>query len=48
MCNFEALFNHVEKLSGIDLSAANKQVFMANFKPKKLRKRQYFLQQGDV
>jgi len=30
------------------LSADEKQVFMAHFKPKKLRKRQYFLQEGDV
>ena len=30
------------------LSADEKQVFMTHFKPKKLRKRQYFLQEGDV
>jgi CRP-like cAMP-binding protein len=48
MSNFEALFNYLEKLSGIDLSAVEKQVFVTHFKPKKLRKRQYFLQEGDV
>lgn len=46
--NFEALFDYVQKLSGMILSAEEKQVFIAHFKPKKLRKRQYFLQEGDI
>jgi CRP-like cAMP-binding protein len=48
MHNFQALFDYIETLSGIKLSADDKQVFSAHFKPKKLRKRQYFLQEGDV
>lgn len=48
MPHFEALFDYVQKLSGKMLSEADKQVFRAHFKPKKLRKRQYFLQEGDV
>jgi CRP-like cAMP-binding protein len=48
MSNFEALFNYVEKLSGMGLSEDEKQLFRTHFKPKKIRKRQYFLQEGDV
>jgi len=48
MSNFDALFDYVEKLSGMRLSAEEKLLFMEHFKPKKLRKRQYFLQEGDV
>ncbi|EDM36227.1 cyclic nucleotide binding-regulatory protein [Pedobacter sp. BAL39] len=46
--NFEALYNYTEHLSGITLSADEKKIFYTHFKPKKLRKRQYFLQEGDV
>lgn len=48
MYNFEALFEYVQKLSGKTLSVDDKQVFLAHFKPRKIRKRQYFLQEGDV
>jgi len=48
MSNFQALFDYVEKLSGLALSAEDKKVFETHFKPKKLRKRQYFLQEGDI
>jgi CRP-like cAMP-binding protein len=48
MHNFQALFDYVQNLSGKTLSADDKQVFTAHFKPKKIRKRQYFLQEGDV
>lgn len=48
MSNFDALFNYVEKLSGMYLSDEEKHVFRTYFKPKKLRRRQYFLQEGDV
>jgi CRP-like cAMP-binding protein len=48
MVNFDALFSYIEKLSGIDISADEKQILMAHFKPKRFRKRQYFLQEGDV
>lgn len=48
MHNFQALFNYVEELSGKTLSTDDKEIFITHFKPKKLRKRQYFLQEGDV
>ena len=48
MPDFTPLFDYVEKLSGKVLSADQKQVFMMHFKSKKLKKRQYFLQEGDV
>lgn len=48
MPNFEIFFDYIQNLSGIMLSEDDKQVFIAHLKPKKLRKRQYFLQEGDV
>lgn len=48
MSDFEAFFDYIQKLSGIVLSGEEKQVFMTHMKPRKLRKRQYFLQEGDV
>jgi len=48
MPNFEALFDYIQEISGKLLSADDKHLLMAHFKPKKLRKRQYFLQEGDV
>ncbi|MCR8561592.1 Crp/Fnr family transcriptional regulator [Mucilaginibacter sp. BJC16-A38] len=48
MSNFEALFDYIQEISGKLLSEDDKHLLMAHFKPKKLRKRQYFLQEGDV
>ena len=48
MSNFEALFDYIQETSGKLLSEDDKHLLMAHFKPKKLRKRQYFLQEGDV
>ncbi|MEO3403302.1 Crp/Fnr family transcriptional regulator [Mucilaginibacter sp. CAU 1740] len=48
MSNFEVFFDYIQKLSGVILSEDDKHVFMAHLKPKKLRRRQYFLQEGDV
>ncbi|TWJ03594.1 CRP-like cAMP-binding protein [Mucilaginibacter frigoritolerans] len=48
MSNFEALFDYIQEISGKLLSADDKHLLMEYFKPKKLRKRQYFLQEGDV
>lgn len=48
MSNFEALFEYIQELSGQTLSADDKQIITTHFKPKKIRKRQYFLQEGDV
>lgn len=48
MHHFQALFDYIQKLSGQTLSAEDKEVLSAHFKPKRIRKRQYFLQEGDV
>jgi CRP-like cAMP-binding protein len=48
MSNFEAFFNYIQEISGKLLSEDDKHLLMAHFKTKKLRKRQYFLQEGDV
>jgi CRP-like cAMP-binding protein len=48
MSNFETFFDYIQEISGKLLSEDDKQLLMAHFKPKKLRKRQYFLQEGDV
>lgn len=48
MSNFEVLFYYIQEISGKLLSEDDKQLLKAHFKPKKLRKRQYFLQEGDV
>jgi len=48
MSNFEALFDYIQEISGKLLSEDDKHLLMTHFKPKKLRKRQYFLQEGDV
>ncbi|WP_342645564.1 Crp/Fnr family transcriptional regulator [Mucilaginibacter sp. CSA2-8R] len=48
MSNFEVLYQYVEELSGLKLSAEEKQLFVTHFKPKRIRKRQFFLQEGDV
>jgi CRP-like cAMP-binding protein len=48
MSNFEAFFDYIQEISGKLLSEDDKHLLMAHFKPKRLRKRQYFLQEGDV
>ena len=48
MSNFEAFFDYIQKISGKLLSEDDKHLLTAHFKPRKLRKRQYFLQEGDV
>jgi len=48
MSNFEAFFDYIQKISGKVLSEDDKQLLTAHFIPRKLRKRQYFLQEGDV
>jgi CRP-like cAMP-binding protein len=48
MHNFESLFEYIQEISGKLLSEDDKHLLIAHFKPKKLRKRQYFLQEGDV
>jgi len=48
MSNFAALFDYIQEISGKLLSEDDRHLLMTHFKPKKLRKRQYFLQEGDV
>ncbi len=48
MSNFEVFFDYIQEISGKQLSADDKHLLTAHFKPRKLRKRQYFLQEGDV
>ena len=48
MSNFKVFFDYIQKLSGEILSEDDKRVFIAHLKPRKLLKRQYFLQAGDV
>jgi CRP-like cAMP-binding protein len=48
MSNFETFFDYIQEISGKLLSESDKELLMVHFKPKKLRKRQYFLQEGDV
>lgn len=48
MSNFETFFNYIQKISGILLSEDDKHLLTTHFKTRKLRKRQYFLQEGDV
>ncbi|MDQ0595253.1 CRP-like cAMP-binding protein [Chryseobacterium ginsenosidimutans] len=48
MSNFEVLFDYIQEISGKLLSEEDKHLLMEHFKPKKLRKRQYFLEEGDV
>ena len=48
MSNFEVFYDYIQKLSGEILSEDEKVVIETYMKPRKLRKRQYFLQEGDV
>jgi len=48
MSNFNVFFDYIEEISGKVLSDDDKLLLTEHFKPKKLRKRQYFLQEGDV
>jgi CRP-like cAMP-binding protein len=45
---FDALFNHLEFKSGEKLKDDERDVIMAAFDRKRMRRRQYFLQKGDV
>ena len=48
MNNFEFLFRYIEKKSSLSLNEVEKAHIQEKFRPKKLRKKQYFLQEGDV
>jgi len=45
---FEPLFKYIEDYSSLTLSDEDKHLIQENFKLKKLRKKQYYLQEGDV
>jgi CRP-like cAMP-binding protein len=45
---YDTLFNHLELKSGEKLTGNEREVIMAAFDRKRMRKRQYFLQEGDV
>jgi len=45
---YDALFNHLEFKSGEKLTDNERDAIMAAFDRKRMRKRQYFLQEGDV
>jgi CRP-like cAMP-binding protein len=48
MDSFEILFRYIEKKSSLSLNEDDKAHLREKFRPKKLRKKQYFLQEGDV
>jgi CRP-like cAMP-binding protein len=48
MSNFEIFYDYIQKLSGKILSEDEKFVIETHMKPRNFRKRQYFLQEGDV
>lgn len=48
MNSFEILFRYIEKKSSFSLKEDDKAHIQEKFRPKKLRKKQYFLQEGDV
>jgi CRP-like cAMP-binding protein len=45
---YEVLFNYVESKSGEKLTQEEKEAFLSAFDRKRMRKRQFFLQEGDV
>jgi CRP-like cAMP-binding protein len=48
MADFISLFDYIGRKSSVKLSEDERSLIMTQLKPKKLRKRQYFLQEGDV
>ena len=48
MADFIPLFDYIERKSSVKLSEDERNLITTQLKPKKLRKRQYFLQEGEV
>jgi CRP-like cAMP-binding protein len=48
MTDFITLFDYIERKSSVKLSEDERNLIISKLKQKKLRKRQYFLQEGDV
>src|SRR5580658_4554352 len=45
---YQALLSYIEKLSATPLTAAHIELIQSKFTPRKLRKGQYFLQEGEI
>ena len=45
---YDTLFEYIETRSGLRLSEEEQTVIEAKFHPKRLRRKQYFLQEGDI
>ena len=48
MANFAPLFDYIERKSSMKLTEDERNLIMSALKPKRLRKGQFFLQEGDV
>jgi CRP-like cAMP-binding protein len=48
MSDFLPLFDYIERKSSVAVSEDHRNLITTRLKPKKLRKKQYFLQEGDV
>lgn len=48
MSHFEPLFNYIERKSSVKLTEDERNLIETTLKPKRLRKGQFFLQEGDV
>jgi len=48
MADFARLFDYVERKSSVTLTEEERNLLMSTLKPKRLRKGQFFLQEGDV
>ena len=48
MTGFQRLFDYIERKSSIKLTEDERNLIMSALKPKRLRKGQFFLQEGDV
>ena len=44
----EKLIDYINQYSSLPLTTEEKTLIVSTFQPKKLRKKQYFLQEGDV
>ncbi|MFT2011499.1 Crp/Fnr family transcriptional regulator [Pontibacter sp. 13R65] len=45
---YDKLFNYIEQYAGLPLTETDRQIIQEVFVPMKLRKKQYFLQEGEV
>ena len=48
MADFAFLFDYIERKSSVKLTGEERNLIMGTLKPKRLRKGQFFLQEGDV